>query len=64
MKNIGCQTIMMLMDTKEKKNQVMQQPQKGLSAASVTKLLKGIDFPANKDDIITQVINKQRKGRR
>jgi hypothetical protein len=34
---------------------------KGASAASVAKLLKGIDFPANKDDIVQRI--QQNKGK-
>lgn len=33
---------------------------KGTSAASVAKLLKGIDFPANKNDLVKQA--QQNKG--
>jgi Protein of unknown function (DUF2795) len=34
---------------------------KGASAASVDKLLKGLDFPANKDDIVQRI--QQNKGK-
>ena len=34
---------------------------KGASAASVSKSLKGIDFPANKDDIVQRI--QQNKGK-